>query len=290
MGGADIGSFFLRLRLAQVGLTDEEINYGVLRYMMSLMLVLFLIELYRHKASSTKMKWLLFFNFFSIIATMAKTQMFWLLLPTFVILYKRKKLSKKILSLGIVLLIGIFALVQTLRGGGGGENETSLFETFISIYLLGGLPAFDQIVQANITSPVFGYCTLAFFRKILCIDLSNVESQMSSVFNEGIPGYAYVPLPTNVFTCLANPYLDFGITGIAVFALLSGSICGFFYKLLRKDVVWGTIGYSYLFSTICLQFFDDCLFKMMSQFLQFVLISWFACYFSKRIVIGKLHL
>lgn len=288
MGGSDFSTFFVRLRLAQAGMIDE-IDYGILRYSMTIAIILLLIAIYRKGTTKIGTYFLAIVNIFCVVATMAKTQFFWLIFPTATVLYFNSKLNVKIIFKGLLLCLCIFVTLQIARGGSS-YYGLSVGSAFLQIYILGGLPAFDQIIKSNQHSEAFGYFTLSFFRKILGLS-DEGDNVLMTIFNSsGMPGYAFVPFPTNVYTTLSAPYLDFGTYGIVIFGIIQGGLCGFFYKLATRRVIWGIIGYGYLFATICFQFYSDGIFLMLSQFIQFCIIPWFACYFSCQISIGKLSL
>ena len=160
----------------------------------------------------------------------------------------------------------------------------------MQIYVLGGMPALDQIIDSGEHSTSFGYYTLSFFRKILGFVDSKESNILITIFNEGRPGYAYVPVPTNVYTAIFSSYLDFGYIGASIFAIIYGMFAGILYKLAKREVIWAIIGYGYIFATLVFQFYSDAIFVMFSQFIQFCLFPFIACYFSYQLSIGKFSL
>ncbi|WP_289157775.1 O-antigen polymerase [uncultured Muribaculum sp.] len=288
MGGSDINMFFIRLRLAQAGMIDE-VNYGILRYPMTLAVVVFLIELYRNKTSKGRIGLLLILNVLFIFAVMAKTQFFWVVFPSVAILYFASRLSKKYIYWICSICLILFTAIQIVRGGENSDG-LSVGDAFMQIYVLGGMPALDQIIDSGEHSTSFGYYTLSFFRKILGFVDSKESNILITIFNEGRPGYAYVPVPTNVYTAIFSSYLDFGYIGASIFAIIYGMFAGILYKLAKREVIWAIIGYGYIFATLVFQFYSDAIFVMFSQFIQFCLFPFIACYFSYQLSIGKFSL
>ena len=128
-----------------------------------------------------------------------------------------------ILAVLAALVFYFLSFVVNQRAGSG------LVE-YISFYFGCGVPSLERLIEKGVaTSAAPGtytfYNLAAFFYKIGLI--------------EEFPSYSltWVQLEShssNVFTCFARYYVEFGITGVIVFSALSGAILSFFYNLARQ--------------------------------------------------------
>ena len=83
--------------------------------------------------------------------------------------------------------------------------------------------------------------------------------------------YVYVPLPTNVYTILSPFFRDFGYTGIVIFSIVEGAIMGYLYKqAITGNTILKYI-YAFVLTFIFLQFFDEQVFRSITQIGYFVI-------------------
>lgn len=272
-------SFFANIRLAVVGMSDTSRSLGILRYISTLALITFLIELYQYNGSKNKKRIIVLFviNIIATFSTMAKTSLIYFFVCSLVVLvFKWGKIGWRKLLFALLSLIVVFSLFQILRNLNTMSEGKELIFNMLNVYILGGMPAFDALIKENVSSTLFGANSLSFFYKFIetfaGISLADGQGQF---IGDG-SGYAMVPFPTNVFTVFAPFYSDFGLIGILVFGFITGALAGIIYRLAKKRVGWAVIFYSYIACALLLEFFSDFIFLMLSQTIQFFLISYFA--------------
>ena len=139
-----------------------------------------------------------------------------------------KKLALRLLVFCMVLgaiaaVVFYFLSFVVKRGAGSGLIE------YISFYFGCSVPSLERLVEAGATTGAAPgiytfYYLAAFLYKIGLI--------------ADFPSYslAWVQLgshSSNVFTCFARYYVDFGIGGVIVLSALSGAILSFIYNLAR---------------------------------------------------------
>lgn len=184
--------------------------------------------------------------------------------------YYRQMNLKKVIGF-ILVLVCLMVVITLFRQGDNSDNSFTILD-FILIYLLSPLPAFDMILNSQIHI-VYGTPGSATFEAI---------TKLSTTLgvNLGVtPHYADswwvgVPVATNVFTHMANFYLDFGYWGIFIFALFFGSSWGILYNLMKRRIQLFAIIYAIFFYTLFLTFFADYVFTFLSLSIQYIVISY----------------
>jgi len=89
-----------------------------------------------------------------------------------------------------------------------GDDLGGLSDT-VTVYLLAGLPAYDQILSLNLDH-THGDMTLRSFYSIL---------QTLGLYSHTVPpvqDYVFVPFATNVYTVFYPYYVDFGIVYLLI--------------------------------------------------------------------------
>jgi len=167
----------------------------------------------------------------------------------------KHKINKKNAVLIIIAFIGIMMAGHLMRRSE--DADQFVFSDFITLYLLGSLPAMDSILQyapgAMIESFNGEYTFRAFLKFIQMYDSSLLGN--SDPFN--LQNWTYTPIPTNVYTCLFNFYVDFGYIGLLLGGGLYGLIGGIVYKYMRKGNLIAILMYAELFYVFIFQFFID---------------------------------
>lgn len=112
-----------------------------------------------------------------------------------------------------------------------GRKAGSGYIEYISFYYGGGIPSLSMLLSMGVpTVAILGtrsfYYIFAFLYKIGFI--SNIPSYSIEWLNVG--GHR-----SNIFTCFARYYLDFGITGLIVLSALSGIILAVLYRKARDS-------------------------------------------------------
>ncbi|CAK7083266.1 MAG: hypothetical protein BACD_04215 [Bacteroides rodentium] len=278
------GNVFLALRMANLGVEEDLVGIGALKYFNPIVFVLFLAELYRIKPNESKKKLyvLLFINILFIVASMAKVGVFFLIVPTVIVVFFKKKIKFKKIFLIVVSLFFLLVLVHFSRGNGGNvSNFSDAISDMMKIYLFAGVPAMDQILEEGVYSGLWGEHVFSSFYKLLNVFGGNFLFGTGKVF-VGSNGYALVPFPTNVFTVLYVFYVDFGVIGVMFFAFLTGLFATFIYRLAKFGSVWAIILYSHIATSLALQFFSDFIFSMLSQTLQLIFWTYILYHFHLK--------
>lgn len=273
MAGGDV---FVSLRMANLGTNDDFEGIGVLAYVSPIALVLFLSELYHIKPhdSAKRLYTLLFVNLLFVVASMAKVAIFFLIVPSIVICKIKYNIKiSKILLWGACLVL-FLSVIQLGRDYEKGDNVYKIVVEMFTAYLFAGVPAMDQVLEEGAYSGLWGESVFNSFYKLLKVLGFDIQFGTGKLF-EGSGGYAMVPIPTNVFSCLYDFYIDFGVTGIAIFGCLTGLYSTTLYRLAQRKHIWALILYSHIFASLSLEFFADFIFRMLSSSIQL----FFWCYF-----------
>ena len=84
--------------------------------------------------------------------------------------------------------------------------------------------------------------------------------------------WVYKPVITNTYTVLYPFFLDFGFTGIVVFALLLGAGIGWIYAHHRKGEEIFTLLYAYFCVLLVTQYNGEAFFTNLAGHIKFVLL------------------
>lgn len=258
-------NMFRYLRVMNTGI-DENIevpDLGVLYYIVSMNYVLlFFLLIYE------KRKWPLFLvfvlNLLYAFVTMSKTVFLSVILPLLYVAYLGKKIKTKHLFYGLVGFIVLSFLLQSVRSAASQENVELVDGTsFISLYLLSSLPAFDYYVVPA-SSHDFGGHVFRLFYAIM--QRFGVDVQPEEV----ILPFVGVPELTNTYTILYPFYIDYGLWGILIFSMLYGWVYGVLYKKAMTGSKFAQILYAIALCFIVLQFIGEFFFTNLSQELQHI--------------------
>lgn len=245
-------------------------SISLLMYLATIGLTLTIANWYTHKSERLLCKLLIYLQFFFLICLGNKGGLANFGFAILFLNYYYGKLNvKKIVGFALVF-IALIAVVTLLRQGDDTESSFTLVE-FILIYTLSPLPAFDIILNSQL-SIVYGTPGSATFESIfklftaLGVDLGITPHYADS-------WWVGVPIATNVFTHMVTFYLDFGYAGIFFFALFFGVSWGILYNLMKRRIQLFVVIYAIFFYTLFLTFFADYVFTFLSLTLQYILIS-----------------
>ena len=188
--------------------------------------------------------------------------------PAFAVLFMQYfygKLNWKKIVVFLLIVIGLMTAMVLIRADAGGVTLAD----YIIIYTLSPLPAFDMLLNHDLTvlPATVGTATFGSFFKVL-----HALGLDASVVPFVPPDWAYVPLPTNVFTHMYSFYLDFGYGGIMAFAIFFGSAWGILYNLMKRHIRLFVTVYALFFHSLLLSFFADFVFTFMSLSIQYLFI------------------
>ena len=162
-----------------------------------------------------------------------------------------KKVSLKKISLISLLLLFLVTFVQLSRE----DKEMDYISDFYAIYFLSPLTAFDYVL--NLSSKWFLYFRGEnTFKYIFKSWIPILPDNFESVPVNGVDNWVYVPLPTNVFTILFNPYKDAGYVGLIVFGVIYGFVWGKIYSYSKRNDKY-LMFYISCFWMLVMQFFAD---------------------------------
>ena len=263
--------------IREQAITPEENQLGIMNNFIYVVNVLLMVEfgrdkLVRWRTILVSMLAVLFF-----MATMAKLTLFTYLFSVFYILYSRGKISLKPIIWGALLLLSSVPIMYMLRGADDVDAD-SIIDLFM-IYSVASFPAFDYIVPNSAQS--WGLNTFGF--------IYNFFHQMGFLVPQidSFQQFVFVPVPTNVYTVICPFYQDFGLSGIFYFAIIEGVVVGFIYKLAKTGNNIFNYLYSYVFTLLVLQFFDEMFFRNINLIMRIVILIYF-CHIKftfKKVVI-----
>lgn len=208
-----------------------------------------------------------------VFMTTGRTAVFHLVLTLLFIGLVTRQFPVKLASLAAFLLLAstfvLFAVV--LRKGADPnlsvyDNLTLLFENFLS-YLLGSIPAFDQILHS--TPATGGIMCLRFFYAV----------GKALGFNVYVPplagSYVFVPQPVNVYTFYQPYYEDFRWLGALVAQLAVGLWHGVLYRkaTVSQPEAVHVFLYGLFMYPLLVQFFQDQYVNLLSTWLQYLALA-----------------
>lgn len=186
-------------------------------------------------------------NLFIIISLLRKNRFdkfFWLLFVLTCIYYCMRADKTSWVALGIAIgyimylhrislvKLGIFAgvllilliFVQLIRD----RQDSSYISNFLAIYILSPMPAFDLVLHMNTDWISYFQGEHIFWYIADWFGLLPQNFSLKTVADTS--NFVMVPLPTNVFTVMKAPYMDWGYTGIIIFGAIYGLVWGFIYR------------------------------------------------------------
>lgn len=264
----DIQYLFVMLRSFNTGSEKTETSFAVLGYIFNFTFAGLLLKIQNYesanKGDKLKLNMLILMNVLLSIVTVARTSFLFLAISSFVVLYFKGKLTIKhyVVSIGsLVFLMVALTVIRSMISWQ--ENEESSFVTTLSIYMFGGLPAFDTLsIDSN---GQFGSHTFRFFYALLNAIGGNFEVK------DTIYEYVNVPIETNVYTVMCPFFKDFGYYGIVIFGFIYGFIFQMLFKLSLKNYKIIQLVFAYIFPMLLMQFFGEYLFSNLSVFFQILI-------------------
>jgi oligosaccharide repeat unit polymerase len=238
--------------------TDTHGAPELLKYISNIALIPLLAECNRERINTKRVMLLFCLNILLGLSSMAKTSLFTTIIASVFVLAYNGKVSKSIFAYVFVGFIALTVLFNNLRSfsGDAGSNQADV----ISIYLLSPIPAFDTAVNLHEVS-YDGSSTFRFFFQVL------QSCGFDVTVKRTVQEFVNVPLPTNVYTIFYQYYLDFGYIGILIFGIINGWIYGYVYGKMNESPSL-KLFYSYLFVTLCLQFFNEIFWVVFSIVIQ----------------------
>lgn len=169
------------------------------------------------------------------------------------------------LILGLIFIIG-FSVPAILLDKGGNvdagirENIFSIVE-MSRLYLLGGLVAFDSVVN-NIQFTQSEFLTLRFF--ISVAKALGADVNVPNLVQE----YSMTPLPTNVYTIYFPYYVDFGLVGVISAMFILGVILTYIYRSAVQGNSQAILLYGVTISSLVLSVANETFLTALSFWIQ----------------------
>ncbi len=267
------GSFTNLAYTIRITAQQGNLEIGVLKYIRSLASALMIVSLWRWENNKKTAVFLVIANILMGLSIMEKGTFFTILVVIIFIFYCKKKISLKTITILALCFLAFSFFFNVLRQRDI-HNEIS-FINFFSIYITSPSVAFETLEASS--SAYFGESTFPFFYKISnALGLTDIETVSK------VKEFVWVPVYTNVYTVMAQYFVDFGYPGVAIFASINGFINGFVYKKCLTGSSIMKCLYSYLLSLLLLQFFQENFFVSISVVIQHLII-FFLLYSSDKI-------
>lgn len=279
------GNFFIVLRYEFV---QNNADIGVLKYLNSLAIFGFAINLYKYNFTTQKaVSWpqkLYKYAFYLLVITysaLTTGRTYFLFLFALYIGYKMiaGKLKTKHYVSAVFLFFTIFgAIAIILRKAGGeemtvSENIASVFQSILT-YFLGGIYAFDHFIREGYNAE-FGENTFRFFIAILH-SLGVIDKEPKDLVME----FINYPVLSNVYSLYYIYIKDFWYFGLIFNALWSFLHCWFYYR--AKANFFYLFMYAALLFPLIMSFFQDQYVSLLSTWIQLILFAFVAGLFVKK--------
>lgn len=163
----------------------------------------------------------------------------------------------------------------------GAANDTSLLaplhgsSLLLGIYLLGNMSSFDTLAPCS--AHHFGENTFRFLYAIpYKLGISDLEP-----VDTILPWINY-PVITNTYTGMYPFYVDFGVVGVILFAVILGAIYGWTFKKAQCGSNFNILIYAVFSHIIITQYVADMFFTNISGFLKLILLLLGPFYVTKN--------
>lgn len=206
-------------------------------------------------------------------AIMEKGSIFFVFICIAFVLFEKGIIKIRSIVIAGGLLVVFFYAFNLARAETGSDyqgQETLL--DFFAMYALSPPVAFCQLLPDVI--PQFG--TNTFESIYLFLDRFGISD---IVVKDKRQEFAWVPIPTNVYTIFQPFFIDFGYKGIAFFSCLYGVVAGCLYRLYMNRESIGTCLYTYIVYVLTLQFYQENIFLSMVYVLQ---LTFFVILFTQQ--------
>ena len=153
-------------------------------------------------------------------------------------------------------------------------------DRLIVLYMGSGMPSFDNHVNTN-SSEHWGENTFCLFYAINNkLGLSDIEPvRPNHDFNVSVINNA--KYDTNIYTVIYPFYKDFGYVGIVIFAIITGLLFGYIFKMAQQGDMFGLCLYALFAICLIMEFMDDIFYTTLSQYIQYFLIGIIPFFISK---------
>ncbi|MCQ2225087.1 MAG: oligosaccharide repeat unit polymerase [Paludibacteraceae bacterium] len=270
--GGGSGNWALDLRLAALGKgSGFKETYG--GWQTLIWPVSYMLELLCFK----KKEWwrlaiaLFIYGAFGVV-TMSKMVFLSIFLYTGCILFFKNIIRLKHVALSAIPLVLMFAVLQMVRHSSQFSSVTS---SFFRTYLLGNMSSFDTLSPC--TAHHWGENTFRLFYAIpYKLGMTDVEPV------DAILPWIQTPLITNTYTGMYPFYVDFGLLGVILFALILGALYGWTFKKAQSGSNFNILIYAVFSHIIITQYVADMLFTNTAGYLKMILLLLVPFYVTKN--------
>lgn len=258
----DLNNLLFNLRIYVI--EDNSVT-GLLNHVQGLNFALFVVGLWMYpKISKWQLAYIIIVNLVFEIFRMEKSGILIMILGTMFMMYERKKIKIRSILFSFIGIIILFFFFNLSKEDVDSETE-STFLDFFGMYVTSPMVAFDRLYPD--LSGNFGENTFCILYPYINMLGFNFE------YMDRLQEFAWVPIPTNVYTIMQPFYNDFGMLGIGFFALIYGVFFGWTYRRFRDgDPIFICI-YTYLVEVIIIQFYNDNLLQNIVLFIEFCFCS-----------------
>ena len=204
--------------------------------------------------------------------TMSKMVFLSIFLYTGSILLFKRVIKLKHFAMAIVPLFIVFILLQTTRHA---SQFSAVISDFVRTYIVGNMSAFETLTPGS--SEHFGENTFRLFYAVLYkTGLSSTEPI------DVILPWIEKPLVTNTYTGMYPFYVDFGLIGVILFALILGGIYGWTFKKAQNGSNFSILVYAVFTQIIFTQYVADMLFSNTAFYIKLILLLLLPFYITKN--------
>lgn len=204
--------------------------------------------------------------------TMSKMVFLSIFLYSGSILFFKRIIKLKHMVVASIPLVLMLAALQMVRHS---SHLSSVVSTFFRTYLLGNMSAFDTLSPCS--AHHFGENTFRLFYAIpYKLGISDVEPV------KAILPWIEQPLITNTYTGMYPFYVDFGVVGVILFALVLGALYGWTFKKAQCGSNFNILVYAVFSHIIITQYVADMLFTNTAGYLKMILLILVPFYVTKN--------
>lgn len=205
-------------------------------------------------------------NLFYAFVSMGKMNFMILFLATAIVLNERKLVKIRHLAIAFLVLLVAFVAIQTIRGSYTNPRH------FTALYLTTSIANLDQnTTPCSATQPAENTCRI-FYAIRSAID-GGKTPVIDPILNFKWVEVGDMKYYSNTYTALYPFYKDFGLTGVAIGALLLGILFGYLFKTAEDGSHYALVLYAILAGGIVMQTIGDTFFTVLSQNIQYLLVT-----------------
>ena len=278
-GGSESGIPDLTQLRYQISEVAGAEGYGALAYLVTISFASAAIQTVRFSSSGRRIPLLISIGvavIYSVFSTGRTYLVFLCSMCLGILLITRTLKTTTGLALMLLFFAGAFGGIGLIMGkigsqtGDLAERLFNVWEAF-KYYFLTPLPAFDHFMSANDS---LSYGSNVFRSVLAAASGLGADIEVPQLIKE----YAFVPMPTNVYTVHQPYYADFGIIGVLVAQFLFGLWHGFLFRKATTGRLYFVFLYAIFLYPLIMQFFQDQYFSLLSMWVQFILLFFFYCY------------